>query len=681
MTRTWHITVALVLLLMGLAWPSLAQEPAAPAEPAPSGFDVHGSVDVGYRFTDVDGSAATYRQLFDLSDGGRVMGIDVRGDAREGGNAFADDFTFSASGFGDPFPTMQLTARKTRVYDVRIAWRKSRFFNAAPLTPPSIGGVDTRAVTDRHGWETSRQTGNVALKLDATARLHFLFSFDRVARDGALETTRSVDFVGSPSTWGAFARANPYPVVGPLDDTSNRIAGGGSYAGDRWSLHYRAGYQTIDESQTLDVAASPERSINVADAATAGELLSSHGATQSRRLTGPFSEASYVVEPARNLEWRGQYVYSRYEGLVALDGAAQGVARTNNAGTALSPFALGIRARGDLKAPSHVVTQRLIYRPFERWAFDVAYRYSRFRSETAGEVSSLLTLYPTATSGPAAAAEAESATWLMSAHSVDLGATFEPNRTLTVRPGVIVSRRDVEHLAHGVTAPATSEVENVVSPTLLVGYRPISSFSARGSWSMAHSDESYTRLSPVDRTNGRVVVRFEPRAGLVLEGTASLRDAELPAAAFVSHTRLGSLQVSYSFSELFTVHGGLDYQTFLALGSVSFLRGVAPIVDDAMRYREVDRVWQLGGVAKPTSRLGISVTAHLNRTTGTDAIAGEPPLYGPLTFPYATGTIYYDVSGAGRFSVDLTRTHYYQDVLPLNDFRASLVTIRFSRSF
>ncbi len=146
------------------------------AAPAPAGFDVHGNVEAGYRFTDVTGSSDTYRQLIDLSDGLRLTGFDLEGRSKTPGRGFADVFSASASGFGgDPFAAVQVVARKSGVYDFRVNWRKSRFFDVSPLTPPSIAGLDTRAVTDNHGWNTSRQIGNASITLHATSHLHLLF--------------------------------------------------------------------------------------------------------------------------------------------------------------------------------------------------------------------------------------------------------------------------------------------------------------------------------------------------------------------------------------------------------------------------------------------------------------------------------------------------------------------------
>jgi hypothetical protein len=60
---------------------------------------------------------------------------------------------------------------------------------------------------------------------------------------------------------------------------------------------------------------------------------------------------------------------------------------------------------------------------------------------------------------------------------------------------------------------------------------------------------------------------------------------------------------------------------------------------------------------------------------------GEPPLYGPLSFTYATASLYYDIPGAGRVGVDLQRAYMLQELLPLNNFHANLLTLRFSRTF
>ncbi len=686
--RSGDYVVARVVLVGAMALcmaarASAGQDPAQGAPVAPRGaMDIHGSVDVGYRSTDINGNADMFRQLFDLSKGARVMGVELNGLARDQAHAFADTFTIRASSLGgDPFPSVDISARKSRLYDLRINWRKSRFFDMSPLTPDSIDGFDTRAVADRHSWSTSRQIGNMALTIDATDRLHLQFGYDRVERDGSVRSTRSIDFVGAPSVWGAFARANPFLVNGRVNDSANRVTGGLSYGRANWAVPYKAGYQTNDETLTLGPSASPERSINVVDAVTANEPLSTLGSSQSRHLSAPLSELSAVVRPSAKLEWRGEHLYYRYQGPFSVDASFQGVARTNAGGTTTSPYQLSISTRGEASAPSHVFGQGLTYRLSSRWAIDADYRYSRFSSDATGELGSLLALYSGAVSNVQPAAEDDHLSWRQALHTLEVAASLQATSTLTIRPSVRFSHRDVVMREDGVLDPAMSQVQEDVWPELTVGYRPVSWLNARGTYKTSYSDSSYTRMSPAERSLGHVMVTVEPLAGLVIDASADRTHLDLLATGYASHTHAGSVQASYALGERLRVMGGLDYQSFLGLGNATFLRGTPPIVDVQMRDHEVDRIWHAGVTIKATNRLEIAATGNFDRTRGTDAIEGEPSLYGPSTFRYGTGSVSYDIPRVGRVSVDLQRASWLQELLPPNDFRSNILTVRYGRRF
>ena len=69
------------------------------------------------------------------------------------------------------------------------------------------------------------------------------------------------------------------------------------------------------------------------------------------------------------------------------------------------------------------------------------------------------------------------------------------------------------------------------------------------------------------------------------------------------------------------------------------------------------------------------------RSTGFGEIAGEPPLYGPMSFPYATGALFYDFPRLGRMTLQLQRTYYVEQIVTSNNFSANLLTILYTRSF
>jgi hypothetical protein len=658
------------------AGPATAQDSPAPD----TGFDVHGSVDAGYRFTDISGSGNAYKQLFNLDEGARLMGLEVRGDAKDKAASFVDRFSLTASGVGDPFTAVQATLRKSQRYDLRLNWRSSKLFDFSPLTPATIDGFDTSAVTDRHGWDTKRQIGSLALEVYATPRLRLLTTYDRVQLRGALTSTRSLDFVGSPATWGAFARANPYPVSGPVDDSANRFMGGFAYSRAKWTVTWRAGYQVYDEAQALDQVTAGERSINTADATTAAEKLSAYSFSASRHLSAPVSELSFVVQPSEKLEWRGEHIYMRYSG--PFDGTMtfQGVARTNTGGTATSPYLVTATGRGDMKEPVNVIGQGLTYRPFDRWSFDLDYRYTRVASDATGAFGSIIALYSGA-ANPQAASEDDDISWRQTIHTADITATYAPMRALTIRPGVRLMKRSVHRWEDGAEDPAVTGQEKSIWPELSVGYRPTPKFSARGLVQSAYSDMSFTRMSPVQRTIAHAVVGVRPIEHLSIDLNADRTDADAYAVAYASHVRGGSATVSYAFSDRFTILGGFDWRSFTGLGNGSFARGTAPINDLPTIDREIDRVWQAGLTLRPVARLGVTATGNFDRTTGTDTIFGEPALYGASSFPYATVSVFYELPRGGRIDVDLQRTYWLQELLPVNNFSASLLTVRYSHGF
>jgi hypothetical protein len=657
--------------------PAVAHAQAAGADERQ--MTAHGSVDVGYRWRNVEGNGDTFRQLFDLSEGARLFGADLLATGGDPSRRLFDTLSVNAGSLGDPFPSLLVRARRTARYDLRASWRRLHFFDVAPLTPASIGGFDTQAVTDRHSWSTFRGLGSVSLAFTPRPRLQILAGYDRVRNDGAIRSTRAVDFIGSPGTWGSFARANPYSVSAPADTVSNRVTGGISYARDRWTLHYKAGYQTSRETLVLDPLGAPERSINVGDEMTASELLSAVSWSEARTLDIPSSEVVVVARPASTLEWRTEHIYSRARGPVSLDGEFAGTARIS--GTATSPYRVAIAAEGTGAAPSQVFGQGVSYRPSIRWGIDVAYRFLKMDSESEALLTSVLSGYPPATpTVPVATSETERLAWGQTAHTFRATALIQPVSILTVRPGVRVLSRDVLMEDDGVRNPATSRSDKTVTPELSVSYRPLSWVDVRGVLRHAMNDAAYTRMSPSDRSVAHIGITLTPLEGLTITTAADRTRATLTTASFETRTTGGSVHASYAFDDRVTAFGSFDYRSLLALGDATFLRGPAPITDVVMRDKEADFVWQ-GGATLRVRALDVIASGIYDRTTGTDAITGEPPLYGPATFPSGTVTVAYNVPRLGRVAADVQRTRYLQDLLPQNDFRAWMLTIRLTRRF
>src|SRR5439155_4974108 len=110
----------------------------------------------------------------------------------------------------------------------------------------------------------------------------FGFEYYRTSREGLNFTTRAVDYFGAPETWGSFTRANPYYLEAPLSEVANRYSGSLDYNRQKWNFHYRAGYQTFEDSVRGNNLESPQRSINTNAAVTTSELVNNVSWSDSR---------------------------------------------------------------------------------------------------------------------------------------------------------------------------------------------------------------------------------------------------------------------------------------------------------------------------------------------------------------------------------------------------------------
>src|SRR6185437_1702944 len=144
--------------------------------------------------------------------------------------------------------------------------------------------------------------------------------------------------------------------------------------------------------------------------------------------------------------------------------------------------------------------------------------------------------------------------------------------------------------------------------------------------------------------------------------------------------RGNSTTAHYRLNERLALFGGYTYDAFRASASTTFVLGPPPLTV-MLNDETTNRVWQAGVSVTPTARLSIDASGNYIRTTGEGTIAGEPPREGPLTYPYATGTVSYEFPGLGKLSVDVTRTYYIEQLVTLNNFGARIVMIRWTHGF
>ena len=267
-------------------------------------------------------------------------------------------------------------------------------------------------------------------------------------------------------------------------------------------------------------------------------------------------------------------------------------------------------------------------------------------------------------------------------HQLDFSMMFTPTPKLVIRPGVQLFKSDIEVLEDGEADAARTMRIKSVSPILSAYYRPSNWFSLRGEIHQYNQGSSYTALSPHTNTTGRVVASLRLSKKFTLDDEVYLVNQQLLAVDFHAKVHSNSTMLTYTVNPQYSLFAGFTYDDEFASGIIAWQRGVpTPGTADTLRDQALNRVWQAGFDAKPCKYFGIRFTGNFERTTGLGKEGGINPVYGPLTWPMGTGSVYFNFPKAGTISVDLQRTYYIQQLLTVNNFSANILMVRWTRDF
>jgi hypothetical protein len=257
---------------------------------------------------------------------------------------------------------------------------------------------------------------------------------------------------------------------------------------------------------------------------------------------------------------------------------------------------------------------------------------------------------------------------------------FTPIGTLVIRPGIHLMKADVESLSAGQIDPTLTRTIKTAAPEISFGYEPSKMFSFRADFHSLTDGASYTAITPHTQAGGHAVVQFHPIAKLSFVDELNVSNGKHLETDFRNVIRANAFTASYALNERFSVFAGFTYESFFSQGDILFIRGPKPL-SNFLRDQEINRVWQGGIEVKPVKRFQARLSGNFDSSSGVGQISGEPPAYGPLTWPLVTGTLAYDFPRAGQLAVDLQRTYYAEQIVRGNNFSANLLTIRWTRGF
>src|ERR1022692_2189090 len=186
--------VLLCAMILSLPETIFAQTPAASPAPAASaepgepdgvtrgGYQIHSSVELGYRSNDVSGSGEMYDTLVNLQTGPRILDQTLTMQSVDHQGLLFDDLYLNSFGWGgDPNNAFRLRADKNKWYNLQSSFRRDQsFFDydllANPLNPPT-STPSIPILTSPHMFATTRRMSDVDLTLLPQSRVSFRLGY------------------------------------------------------------------------------------------------------------------------------------------------------------------------------------------------------------------------------------------------------------------------------------------------------------------------------------------------------------------------------------------------------------------------------------------------------------------------------------------------------------------------
>lgn len=138
-------------------------------------FQGGGSIEVGYRFADIDGSRNRYKEVVNLMDGLRLFDLSLNGTRPGENKGWVDYFSFRANDLGDPYPRGRLEIKKNKTYDLVASYSEAKYF---------YNRQDDFFLTDNHDFDSTLRRGTLALTLFPKEDVRLNLGYRYTGRDG-----------------------------------------------------------------------------------------------------------------------------------------------------------------------------------------------------------------------------------------------------------------------------------------------------------------------------------------------------------------------------------------------------------------------------------------------------------------------------------------------------------------
>jgi hypothetical protein len=352
---TQILSLCVLCALCGLTSSAFAQDAGDERFPLPyvppeqvqlGGYVATGAVELGWRFTALDGSREAYRSIVDLPRGPYLAFSRLELRSPENTGPIFDSLLVEGQGGpGEPSAHVRARASKRGIYLVDYRRSRAETYNFIPDFANPL--FENGSLAAPHGWDRARTMDSLEVTIFPEKRIEGRFSYFRTRQEGlGLGTDVSNEAL-------VFDRA--------LDNEAHEVRAGVSFRWPKWLFSFEQGVRLYEDDER-----------DAADPATVTDpdTLANFFRTRTTEATAPTSRATFTARPHSRLSLTARAVYVDYDVAGAL------AERVDSIGS--DPAESFVRGRDEGHAFLFDATQDV--RVLDRLRVSNYLRYRRYRS-------------------------------------------------------------------------------------------------------------------------------------------------------------------------------------------------------------------------------------------------------------------------------------------------------------
>jgi len=562
-SRIQYVLVVVALLHLGAraqtAGSNTGQSPTQPEGWESYGYQIHQSIEVGYRVSDVSGSIPMYNTLVDLRSGPRLLdqNLSMRSLNHDGSvfdNLFIDSFGWG----GDPNNALHARIGKDKWYDFRGSFRRDQTdfdYNllANPLNPPT-SSPSVPVPFSPHSFYTRRRMTDLDLTVLPLSKIDFRFGYFRNNMTGPSyssvhEGTDALLYQAWNTTMNSYRLGVDVKVLPRTVISYDQFLD--YYKGDtNWQLAPFApallpspppGVPTsvelglpIDTANKNPCAVIPPATSLIGPTGiltnTDCNGYFAYNRTNPVRTSAPTERVSLHTTYYQRLEFSASYAYSSagmnaplnefFNGLIQRSDIRQEAVIGIGHATRVSNVA-------DFTATLHLSEHFRLVDTFRYWAYRIPENFSSAETDwtcTSASTCSLLTPISATTQGaPAITSDQLSFNQKLTRNQVDL--IWDILKHVGARVGFRYGDQNFFRVNDFATGDEDHIVVHQFTPVAAFWARPVPNLRLNFDFEHTNNDNTIVRIGPRKESRYRVQANYTPRPWAVLGGSVNLWQA------------------------------------------------------------------------------------------------------------------------------------------------------------